>query len=151
MRAQYVHEKLVDIAALFARPRLECEVVDDEQVDRAELGHQRLARAVETTLPQTSKHLVRAREVHLKSVLARDVSDRRGKKGFADADWPEHDDVLVALQEAKAHQLVEHALVVGDLRAGIPALDHHGSVEPGLLGASHGGCALASRHLVSEH
>jgi len=144
-------DELVDVTALVAGHGLEREVVDDEEVDRGQLRDHRLSRVVEAALLEAPQHRVGPREDDVVAVARRDVAEGVREKGLADTDGSEDDDVLARVDEAQAHELCEHALVVADLRRRIPALQRHVGVEPRLVRAPRAGRALASCDFVREH
>ena len=78
------------------------------------------------------------------AVPARDVSERTREKRLAHADGAEDHDVSMGLEEAKARELGEHALVEGDLRGLVPLLEAHRRIERGLARAMIGGRRLAA-------
>ncbi len=84
------------------------------------------------------------------AVTAGDVAEGLRDEGLADADGPEDDDVAMGLEEAKARQLGEHALVEAHLRRLVPRLEAHPRIEARLAGTQIGSDVVAPRDLVGE-
>ena len=78
------------------------EVVDDEQVDRAERGHPGVVRVVESALLESRASRRRARSGRRSDVDTRGGAERVGDESLADADGTENDDVPMRLQKSAA-------------------------------------------------
>src|SRR5205814_6264146 len=81
-------EELVDVAALLAGHRLQREVVDDEDVDSPELGHEGIPRVVHPTLLEHPQEHVSPEESDVEAGSAADVSQPVREEGLADPDGP---------------------------------------------------------------
>ena len=125
-------EELIDVLALLLTHRLEGEVVDDEQIDRGERDHLRIARVVESTLFERAKHLVGTSKTHVVAVSASDVTESLGDERFSHTDGAENDDMPMGLEEAQAHELMrEHGEDVARLKRDGILIDGEGVVDGG--------------------
>src|SRR6185437_9506116 len=148
--ARALEEELVDVLTLLLVHGLEREVVEDEQVDGRQRGHDGIARVVEPALAQSLERLIGSCKLHVISVPARDVSEGAREERLADADGAEDAHVTTCFEKAQARELGEHALVERHLRGLVPELEPHGWIEPGLVGAVVGGGVVPPRDLVGE-
>ena len=79
-----------------------------------------------------------------------DVAQRGGQVGFPDADGPQDQGAVGAVEEPQGDQLVPELLVVADGGGGVPGLGAHGGVQAGVAGAQRDGARFAAGDFVGQ-
>jgi len=79
------------------------------------------------------EHRVRSHGQDRGASPARDVAEGMREKGLPHADGPDDGDVGMGVEKTQRRELVEEGAIEGHLRGGVPRLQDHRGIQPGLL------------------
>jgi hypothetical protein len=124
-------DDLVEVAGLLGVEASEPEVVDDEQVRGQETPEHTLGGVICPGLMDVLEEGVATEEEHPVSGAAGAVTEGAGEERLADADGPEEEDVLLALEEPEAEEIADPVPVEGDGGVPVEVLEGVVFLEPG--------------------
>ena len=113
-----LEDHFVKVAGLLGIEAPQAEVVDDQEIRSEETAESLVGGMVGARLMELLQEMIGAEEEHLVAGAAGRVTERTGEKGLSDADRPEEDYVLLALDEAEGEEIADTIAVEGD--RGIP-------------------------------
>lgn len=113
-----LEDDLVEVAGLLGVEAAQGEVVDDEDVGREQTAEDLLGGVIGTRLVEFAQEVIGAQEQDIATGAAGGVAERTGEKRLADTDGAKEDDILLALDEAKAEEVADTIAVKGD--GGVP-------------------------------
>src|SRR5207244_5784758 len=108
---------------------LERKVVDDEQLDGGQAAVLVVQGVVRAGGGEALEQLVGAGHVNGAAAADGDVAQGGGQVGLPDADGPQDQGAVGAVEEPQGDQLVPQSLVVADGGGGVPGFGAHGGVQ----------------------
>ena len=142
---------LVEIPGLLGGEAAQAEVIDDQQRRREQAAQHGLAGVVGARLVELSPHLVGAHEEHALAGPAGGVAEGGGQEGFTHAHGAEQEDVLAALEEAQAEELLDAIAIEGDRGLPVEVFEGLLLLEAGAGEAEGEVFVIAAIDLVLEH
>jgi hypothetical protein len=148
--AMALDDDLVEVAGLLGVEAAKSKVINDEQIRGEKASEHALRGVIGPGLVDELEERIAAEEEHTASGSAGAVSEGTGEEGLADADGPEEEDVLVALEEAEAEEIADPVPVEGDGGIPVEVLKGVGLLEAGTVETSGEVLVLPAVNLVLE-
>src|SRR5262249_443618 len=138
---------LVEVVGLGRVQGLQCEVVQDEEIDTEQAPELLLVGGVQSSRLEALQELVGAGEVNPGPGAAGGGAEAAGEHGLADSDRSQDEDADRLLHEAQGAELVPELAVEADRGRVVPELQAHGRVEMSGAGAQIATDAVATGDL----